>query len=168
MVAMSLIDHALKANEEYAQEFNREGVKPPHPNLAVLTCMDPRLSNLEAILGIRTEDLHVMRNVGPAVTEDALRSLIVSTRVIGTKEIWIVAHTRCGLSTLKEMEFQRGLTEETGIAGALPSGFFSYTDLEENTRNQVRTVRLHPWIPSEVPVRGMIYDIDTGRLGKVK
>jgi carbonic anhydrase len=164
---MSMIDDALIANKRYAQDFDRESVKPPRPKLAVLTCMDPRLSDLEAILGLTREDMHVMRNVGPALTEDALRSLIVSTRVIGTKEILILAHTRCGLSTLQEEEFEAKLKDETGTAGALASVFFSYTDVQENTRAQIGTVRCHPWIPKDVPVRGVVYDIDTGLLNEI-
>jgi carbonic anhydrase len=164
---MSMIDDVLIANRKYAQAFDQETVKPPRPKLAIITCMDPRLSDLEAILGLKRGDMHVMRNVGPALTEDALRSLIVSTRVIGTKEILIVAHTRCGLSTLKEEEFEANLKAETGTGGALASGFFSYTDVQENTRNQIGTVRRHPWIPKDVPVRGVIYDIDTGLLSEI-
>jgi carbonic anhydrase len=165
---MSLIDDALEANRKHAQHFDSSLVKPPRPRMAVLTCMDPRLSDLEAILGFRAADLHVMRNVGPAVTEDALRSLVISTRVIGTTEILILCHTRCGLSALNEEEFQRQLKEETGMGEALPSGFFSYTDVDENTRKQVQIVRSHPWIPKGVPVRGFVYDIDIGILREVR
>jgi carbonic anhydrase len=164
---MSLIDDALAANKRFADKYDRTLVKPPHPKVAVLTCMDPRLSHLEPILGLQTGDLHVIRNGGPAATEDALRSLIVSTRVKGTQEILILAHTRCGFHNLHEEELAAKLKEESGIAGALPNGFFSFTDIEENTRILIRTVRSHPWIPKAVPVRGVIYDVETGELREV-
>jgi carbonic anhydrase len=164
---MSLIDDALAANKRFAREYDRTLVKQPHPKIAVLTCMDPRLSRLEPILGLQTGDLQVIRNGGPAVTEDALRSLIVSTRVIGTEEILILSHTRCGFDNLQEEEFAAKLKEETGTAGALPNGFFSFTDVEENTRRQLQAVRSHPWIPKTVPVRGVIYNMETGELREV-
>ena len=165
---MSLIDDALEANKRYAREYDRTLVTSPHPKLAVLTCMDPRLSRLEPILGLESGDLQVIRNGGPALTEDALRSLIVSTRVIGTKEILILGHTRCGFHNLREDELIARLKEETAKADALPNGFYSFTDVEQNIQNQVHTVRSHPWIPKGVPVRGAVYDMETGELREVR
>ena len=164
---MSLIDNALKANKIYARGHDPALVKPPCPKVAVLTCMDPRLSSLEQILGLETGDLQVIRNGGPVVTEDALRSLIISTRVIGTEEILILGHTRCGLHNLSEHELTETLKRESGGADPLPNGFLAFTDAEDNTRNQVRAVRSHPWIPKTVPVRGFVYDVKTGRLNEV-
>lgn len=164
---MSLIDGALEANKKYARSFDRSSVSTPHPKLVVLTCMDPRLSHLEPILGLETRDLQVIRNGGPALTEDALRSLIFSTQVIGTKEVLILGHTRCGFHNLSEVELSTRLKQDSGTSDALPNGFFSFTDVEENTRNQVRTVRQHPWIPRGVSVRGMIYYMETGELREI-
>jgi carbonic anhydrase len=164
---MSLIDDAIEANKIFARDFGRTLGPPPRPRLAVLTCIDPRLSRLEQILGVDTNDMHVIRNGGPVVTEDAIRSLIFSTRVIGTKEILILGHTECGFYNLREAELKAALKEETGNAEGLASGFFSFTDVYEHTRSQVRTARSHPWISAAVPIRGAVIDMETGEIREV-
>jgi len=165
---MSIIDKALEANRNYAKKYNPALGKRPAPILAVVTCMDPRLSDLPGILGLPQADLDVIRTGGPAVTEDVLGELIVSTRILGTKEILLLNHTGCGFTTFTDEELNAKLSASTGDASPAPMRFFSYKDPEENTREQIKKVRSHPWIAKDVPVRGVIFDVDTGRLHEVQ
>jgi carbonic anhydrase len=164
---MSLIDQALKANEQFATRYDPKLGGPPKPKIAIVTCMDPRLSDLEGILGLKTADMDVIRTGGPAVTDDVLGELVVSTRVLGSKEILLLNHTGCGFTTFTDKELNEKVARETGDATPAPMRFFSYKDPEENTRAQIRQVRAHPWIAKDVPVRGFIFDVDTGRLREV-
>ncbi|HTZ95960.1 MAG TPA: carbonic anhydrase [Terriglobales bacterium] len=165
---MSLIDKALEANRNYAKNYNPTMGKRPAPKLAVVTCMDPRLSDLPGILGLTHADLDVIRTGGPAVTEDVLSELVVSTRVLGTTEILLLNHTGCGFTTFTDEELNAKLSASTGDASPAPMRFFSYKDPEENTREQIKRVRSHPWIAKDVPVRGFIFDVDTGVLREVQ
>ena len=165
---MSLIDQAMKANEQFASRYDPKLGGRPQPKIAIVTCMDPRLSDLEGILGLRTADMDVIRTGGPAVTDDVLGELVVSTRVLGSKEIMLLNHTGCGFTTFTDKELNEKLARETGDATPVPMRFFSYKDPEENTRAQIKRVRSHPWIAKDVPVRGFIFDVDTGRLREVK
>jgi len=164
---MSLIDKALKANRNYAKHYNPTQGKRPAPKIAVVTCMDPRLSDLPGILGLPHADLDVIRTGGPAVTEDVLGELVVSTRVLGTSEILLLNHTGCGFTTFTDEELNAKLSASTGDASPAPMRFFSYKDPEENTREQIKKVRSHPWIAKDVPVRGLIFDVETGLLREV-
>jgi carbonic anhydrase len=164
---MSLINKALKANQTYAKNYDRKLGAHPTPQVAVVTCMDPRLSDLPGILGLPQADLDVIRTGGPAVTEDVLGELVVSTRVLGTKEIMLLNHTGCGFTTFTDDELNAKLTALTGDASPAPMRFFSYKDPEENTREQMKKVRSHPWIAKEVPVRGFIFDVETGLIKEV-
>jgi len=165
---MSIIDKALEANGNYARNYNPKLGKHPAPKIVVVTCMDPRLSDLPGILGLPQADIDVIRTGGPAVTEDVLAELIVSNRILGTKEILLLNHTGCGFTTFTDEELNAKLTASTGDASPAPMRFFSYKDPEENTREQIKKVRSHPWISKDVPVRGLIFDVDTGRLREVK
>jgi carbonic anhydrase len=166
--AMSLIDHAIKANEQFAKKYDPKLGGRPQPKIAVVTCMDPRLSDLEGILGLKTADIDVIRTGGPAVTDDVLGELVVSTRVLGSKELMLLNHTGCGFTTFTDKELNDKLAQETGDATPVPMRLFSFKDPEENTRAQIDKVRSHPWIAKDVPVRGFIFDVDTGRLREVK
>jgi carbonic anhydrase len=166
--AMSLIDKALKANKAYAKKYDKKLGGHPTPKIAVVTCMDPRLSDLSGILGLPNSDLDVIRTGGPAVTQDVLGELVVSTRVLGTTEILLLNHTGCGFTTFTDEELNAKLTALTGDASPAPMRFFSYKDPEENTREQIKTVRSHPWIAKEVPVRGFVFDVNTGLLSEVQ
>ncbi len=130
--------------------------------------MDPRLSDLPGILGLPRADIDVIRTGGPAVTEDVLAELIVSNRVLGSREILLLNHTGCGFTTFTDEELNAKMSTSTGDALPTPMRFFSYKDPEENTREQIKKVRSHPWIAKDVPVRGFIFDVDTGRLREVK
>jgi carbonic anhydrase len=164
---MSIIDKALEANRHYAKKYDPTLGKRPAPKLAVVTCMDPRLSDLSGILGLPQADLDVIRTGGPAVTEDVLGELVVSTRVLGTREILLLNHTGCGFTTFTDEELNAKLSASTGDASPAPMRFFSFKDPEENTREQIKKVRSHPWIAKEIPVRGFIFDVETGLLREV-
>src|SRR5579863_2202863 len=164
---MSIIDKALAANRDYAKSYYPALGKRPNPKLVVVTCMDPRLSDLSGILGLPQADLDVIRTGGPAVTEDVLSELVVSTRVLGTSEILLLNHTGCGFTTFTDEELNAKLTALTGDASPAPMRFFSYKDPEQNTREQIKRVRSHPWIAKEVPVRGFIFDVETGLIREV-
>src|SRR5271169_22516 len=164
---MSLIDKALEANQTYARKYDRKLGAPPTPKIAVVTCMDPRLSNLPEILGLPQADIDVIRTGGPAVTEDVLAELVVSTRVLGSKEIMLLNHTGCGFTTFTDDELNAKLSKLTGDGSPVPMRFLSYEDPAKHTKEQIKRVRSHPWIAKEVPVRGFIFDVDTGRLREV-
>jgi carbonic anhydrase len=167
-VTMSIIDKAVEANRHYAKKYNPAHGKRPAPKIAVVTCMDPRLSDLPGILGLPHADLDVIRTGGPAVTDDVLGELVVSTHVLGTREILLLNHTGCGFTTFTDDELNAKLSASTGDASPAPMRFFSYKDPEENTREQIKKVRSHPWIEKNVPVRGFIFDVDTGLLREVQ
>jgi carbonic anhydrase len=165
---MSIIDKALAANHNYAKNYDPTLGKRPAPKIVVVTCMDPRLSDLPGILGLPQADIDVIRTGGPAVTEDVLSELVVSTRVLGSREILLLNHTGCGFTTFTDDKLNAELSDSTGDASPAPMRFFSYKDPEENTREQIRKVRSHPWIDKDIPVRGCIFDVETGLLREVK
>jgi carbonic anhydrase len=165
---MSIIDNALVANRKYAEMHDRKLAQRPAPKIAVVTCMDPRLSNLPAILGLPHADIDVIRTGGPAVTEDVLAELVVSTRVLGTTEIMLLNHTGCGFTTFTDDELNAKLAASTGDVSPAPMRFFSYRDPEQHTRKQIEQVRSHPWIAQHVPVRGFVFDMETGLLSEVE
>ena len=165
---MSIIDKALKANKTYAKKYDSKLGGHPAPKIAVVTCMDPRLSDLSGILGMPNADLDVIRTGGPAVTEDVLGELVVSTRVLGSKEIMLLNHTGCGFTTFTDEELNSKLAASTGDGSPVPMRFFSYKDPEQNTLEQIEKVRSHPWIAKDVPVRGFIFDVETGLIREVK
>ena len=165
---MSIIDKALEANLKYAKTYDPKLGGRPAPKIAVVTCMDPRLSDLPGILGLPQSELDVIRTGGPAVTEDVLGELVVSTRVLGTTEILLLNHTGCGFTTFTDEELNANLSASTGDASPAPMRFFSYKDPEENTREQIKKVTSHPWIAKDIPVRGVIFDVETGVLREVQ
>lgn len=165
---MSVIDEVLKANEGYARGFNLDHLPmPPARRLAVIACMDARLT-VEEILGLRTGDAHIIRNAGGIATEDAVRSLIISHHLLGTREFLIINHTDCGMLTFRDEDLLARLRRETGVSAVVPAHFHAFGNLEENVRVQIGRVRSHPWVPKEIPVRGFLYDVKAGRLGEVK
>jgi len=164
---MSIIDEVLAANETYARNFKLGHLPmPPAKKLAVVACMDARLM-VDQILGLKTGDAHVIRNAGGIVTEDAIRSLIISHHLLGTQEFVIINHTDCGMLTFKDDELRTRLRKKTGTATVAPVHFHAFSDLEENVREQIQRVKSHPWIPKEIAVRGFVYDVKTGRLQEV-
>jgi carbonic anhydrase len=165
---MSIIDNALKANRDYAKRYDPKLGQRPAPKIAVVTCMDPRLSDLPEILGVPQADIDVIRTGGPAVTEDVLGELVVSTRVLGTREIMLLNHTGCGFTTFTDDELNAKLVAATGVQAPAPMRFFSYKDPVQNTREQINKVRAHPWIAKEIPVRGFVFDVESGLLSEIE
>jgi carbonic anhydrase len=164
---MSIIDEVLKNNEAYAKGFSQgQLAMPPAKKLAVVACMDARLV-VSRMLGTKEGEAHVIRNAGGIVTEDALRSLLISHYLLGTQEFMIINHTDCGMLTFKDEDLRTRLEQETGTDAVAPGRFFAFSDLEANVRRQIQKVRSHPWSPKKVPVRGFIYDVKTGRLREV-
>jgi carbonic anhydrase len=165
---MSTTDELLKANERYAYSFKLGHLpSPPARKVAVLACMDARLT-VEQILGLETGEAHIIRNAGGIATEDALRSLLISHHLLGTQEFLIINHTDCGMLTFKDENLRDRLEKQTGTAVVAPVHFHAFSDLESNVRRQIERVRSHPWIPKQIPVRGFIYDVKTGRLREVQ
>ncbi|MDP9268552.1 MAG: carbonic anhydrase [Acidobacteriota bacterium] len=163
---MSVIDEVIRANEEYARQHELRHVSPrPKRRLAVLTCMDTRLE--KQTLGLATGDAHILRNAGGIVTEDVIRSLVVSHHLLGTEEIMIINHTDCGLMERSEDELRRLVVARTGSDAAAPERFFGFKDVDDNVRQQLQKLRSHPWIARETPVRGFVYDVKSGRLREI-
>jgi len=165
---MSTIDEAVRANDNYAHKFDLGHLPiPPARKLAIVACMDARLT-VEEVLGLKTGDAHIIRNAGGILTEDALRSLVISHHLLGTNEFMFVHHTDCGMLTFTDEKLETDLRRKTGQVSVSPSRFHSFVDLEADIRLQVERARSHPWIPKEIPIRGFIYDVHTGKVGEVK
>jgi carbonic anhydrase len=164
---MSIIDNALKANREYTKRHDRKLAQRPAPKIVVVMCMDPRLSNLPEILGLPLADIDVIRTGGPAVTDDVLGELVVSTRILGTTEIMLFNHTGCGFTTFTDEELNAKLAASTGDASPVPMRFYSYKDPTQHTREQLAKVKSHPWLSKDIPVRGFVFDMETGLLTEV-
>jgi carbonic anhydrase len=164
---MSVIDDVLQANQEYARTHELRRLTPrPERKLAVLTCMDTRLSI--RTLGLRTGDAHIIRNAGGIVTDDTLRSLLVSHYLLGTEEFMIVNHTDCGLMQTSEEELRTRIQNRAGTAAIAPAFFFAFRNIDENVRHQLQKLRTHPWIPETIVTRGFVYDVTTGLLREIK
>jgi carbonic anhydrase len=164
---MSVIDEVFAANEIYSRTHELRKLTPrPERSLAVLTCMDTRLSI--RTLGLRTGDAHIIRNAGGIVTEDALRSLVVSHYLLGTQEIMVINHTDCGLMLTSEQDLRTRVQNESGTAAVSPAFFYAFQNIEENVRHQLQKLHTHPWIPMSVAVRGFVYDVSNGRLREIK
>ena len=164
---MSGSDETLKSNAQYASGFS-DGNLPRQPalKLAVVACMDARV-DVTALLGLKNGDAHIIRNAGGIVTEDAMRSLIISHRLVGTREIMIINHTDCGMLTFKDSEFRDRLIKDSGTDCESPTVFHAFTDMETNVREQIQKVKSHPWLPDTILVRGFIYDVKKGSLSEV-
>jgi carbonic anhydrase len=160
---MSTIDEVLAANEIYSRVHELQRLTPrPARQLAILTCMDTRLSI--RTLGLKTGDAHIIRNAGGIVTDDTLRSLLVSHYLLGTEEFMVINHTDCGLMHTNEHDLRTRIQERAGIASATPALFYTFQNVEENVRLQLEKLRAHPWIPKSVAVRGFVYDVISGLL----
>jgi carbonic anhydrase len=164
---MSVIDEVLSANEIYSRRHELRRLSPrPERKLAVLTCMDTRLSI--RTLGLKTGDAHIIRNAGGIVTDDALRSLVVSHYLLGTEEIMVINHTDCGLMQTTEHDLRTTIQNRAGTAAVAPAFFYAFQNIEENVRHQLQKLHSHPWIPKTVAVRGFVYDVASGRLREIK
>ena len=162
---MSVTDQYLTNNDAYAAAFSGPLPLPPSKHVAVLACMDARL-NVYAILGLQEGESHVIRNAGGAVTDDGIRSLAISQRLLGTREIILIHHTDCGMLTFTDDGFKQSIQQETGLRPAWAAEAFP--DLEEDVRQSLKRVRTSPFIPHTDEVRGFVFDVATGRLNEVK
>jgi len=162
---MSVTDELLSNAEGYAESFDRGDLPmPPGRNIAILACMDARL-NPYGLLGLQEGDAHVIRNAGGVVTEDGIRSLAISQRLLGTKEIVLIHHTDCGMLTFTDEDFRRGIQEDTGVTPEWESEAFD--DVEADVRKSLARVKDSPFIPLKGSVRGFVYEVETGRLREV-
>src|SRR6202171_5401207 len=159
---MSVIDEVLEANEIYARTHELRRLTPrPARKLAILTCMDTRLSI--RTLGLVTGDAHIIRNAGGIVTDDSLRSLLISHYLLETDEIMVINHTDCGLMHTREEDLRTRIQNRTGTAAIAPAFFFAFQNIEENVREQLEKLHNHPWIPKSGSVRGVVYDGSKGQ-----
>jgi len=163
---MSVTDEVLRKNDAYARSFDKGSLPLPSARqLAVLACMDARL-DVHKILGLNEGDAHVIRNAGGVATDDAIRSLVISQRLLGTNEIILIHHTDCGMLTFKDDEVKRQIESEVGIRPAF--ALEAFPDLEEDIRQSIARIQASPFIPNKSSVRGFIYDVRSGKLEEVK
>jgi carbonic anhydrase len=162
---MSVTDDLVRNNESYARSFKKGNLPlPPAKHVVVLACMDARL-DVHKILGLEEGDAHVIRNAGGVATDDAIRSLTISQRLLGTTEIILIHHTDCGMLTFKDDAVKSQIEKETGIRPAFALEAFS--DLDEDVRQSIGRIKVSPFIPHKDKIRGFVYDVRTGRLAEV-
>jgi carbonic anhydrase len=161
---MSKTDELLENNQRYAQTFGGLLPMPPSAGVAVVACMDARL-HVYGILGLRDGEAHVIRNAGGVVTDDEIRSLAISQRLLGTTEIILIHHTDCGMLTFTDDAFKASIEKETGIKPSWSPEAFS--DLDQDVRQSIRRIKASPFIPHTDSVRGFVFDVATGKLREV-
>jgi carbonic anhydrase len=162
---VSTTDELLANNRDYAASFDKRDLPaPPARKLAVVACMDARL-NVYSVLGLQEGDAHVIRNAGGVVTDDAIRSLAISQRLLGTEEIMLIHHTGCGMLTFSDDEFRASIEQDTGIRPEWAAEAFG--DLEGDVRQSINRLEASPFIPHKESVRGFVYEVETGRLREV-
>ena len=162
---MSVTDELLKNAEAYAASFDKGNLPlPPARRIAIVACMDARL-NPYGLLGLQEGDAHVIRNAGGVVTDDEIRSLSISQRLLGTEEIVLIHHTDCGMLTFTDDEFKRSVQDEVGIKPEWAAEAFP--DVDEDVRQSLARIRASPFIPKQDSVRGFVYQVEDGRLREV-
>ncbi|HET9781892.1 MAG TPA: carbonic anhydrase [Candidatus Dormibacteraeota bacterium] len=162
---MSATDDFVRNNEEYARTFqNRDVPLVPARHVAVVACMDARL-DVHKMLGLAQGDAHIIRNAGGAVTDDAIRSLAISQRLLGTREIVLIHHTDCGMLTFTDDELKNQIEAETGIRPHF--SLEAFKDLDADVRQSIARIKASPFIPHRDQVRGFVYEVRTGRLREV-
>ncbi|ETK32247.1 carbonic anhydrase [Microbispora corallina] len=163
---MSVTDRLIAAAEQYAAGFDKGHLPlPPAAGVAILACMDARL-NPYGLLGLSEGDAHIIRNAGGVVTADARRSLAISQRLLGTREIVLIHHTDCGMLTFTDDGFKRDIEAEVGIRPDWAAEAFP--DLDEDVVQSLNRIKADPFIPHKDAVRGFVYEVETGRLREVK
>jgi carbonic anhydrase len=162
---MTVIDELLENATSYAASFDKGDLPlPPARRIAIVACMDARL-NPSALLGLNEGDAHVIRNAGGVITDDEIRSLAISQRLLGTEEIMLIHHTDCGMLTFSDDGFREGIQSDTGIKPAWPAEAFD--DLDADVRQSIARIEASPFIPKKDNVRGFVYDVATGSLREV-
>lgn len=163
---MGVFEEMLTHNRGYAERFDLSHLQtPPVRKLVILTCMDSRM-DLEQLLGLQVGDAHMIRNAGGLATDDAIRSLILSTHLLGTRAIAVIQHTDCGLMSITDEQFRWRLSSEMG-RDASHLEFHAFRDLDGNVREQVRRIRENPFLPRNIDARGFAYEVKTGKLREV-
>ena len=160
---MSVTDEYLSNNAAYAESFGGQLPMPPSRQVAVVACMDARL-DVYRILGLKEGEAHVIRNAGGVVTDDAIRSLTISQRLLGTNEIILIHHTDCGMLTFTDDAVKRQIQDDTGIKPRF--ALEAFPDLDEDVRQSIARIQANPFIPHK-NVRGFVFDVGTGRLNEV-
>ena len=162
---MSATDEYLANNASYAESFDKGDLPlPPSKKVAVVACMDARVMPSK-ILGIEEGEAHVIRNAGGVITDDEIRSLAISQRLLGTEEIMLIHHTDCGMLTFTDDQFKQQIEEDTGIKPQWAAEAFG--DLEADVRQSIARIKASPFIPNKDSVRGFVYEVETGRLREV-
>jgi carbonic anhydrase len=161
---MSATDELLANNARYVEQFAGQLPLPPARGVAVVACMDARL-NVYAVLGLKEGEAHVIRNAGGVITDDEIRSLAISQRLLGTREIILIHHSDCGMLTFTDDAFKRAIQDDTGIEPTWAAEAFD--DLEEDVRQQKARITASPFIPHKDSIRGFVFDVTTGRLNEV-
>jgi carbonic anhydrase len=162
---MTVTDELLANNDTYTAGFDKGGLPlPPGRKVAVLACMDARLDPAKA-LGLHEGDAHVIRNAGGVVSDDALRSLVISQRLLGTEEIILIHHTDCGMLTFTDDDVKAAIEADTGIRP--PFALEAFADLDADVRQSVARIQASPFVPRKDKVRGFVYDVKSGRLDEV-
>ena len=163
---MSVTDEIVIANEKYSRNHELKHLSPrPRKKVVIIMCMDTRLTI--KTLGLEVGDAHILRNAGGIVTDDVIRSLLISHYKLGTEEFVLINHTDCGMLTFTDEEFRQQLERSSGTATVAPTQFHSFKDVEKNVREQLQKLRSHPWIKKEISLRGFVYDVKTGRLKEI-
>lgn len=162
---MSATDDILKSNARYAEGFDKAGLSAaPALRMAIVACMDARLDT-HKLLGIQEGDAHVIRNAGGVVTDDVIRSLVISQRLLGTQEVVLIHHSDCGMMTFRDDEVKDAIQADTGLRPSFAMEAFG--DLEGDVRQSIARIEASPFIPAKDRIRGFVYDCATGRLNEV-
>ena len=162
---MSVIDELVANATSYSDSFDGGDLPlPPAKRVAIVACMDARL-NPYGLLGLREGDAHVIRNAGGVITDDEIRSLAISQRLLGTEEVMLIHHTDCGMLTFADDEFRRQVQDDTGIKPEWAAETF--TDLDEDVRQSIARIKASPFVPKKDNVRGFVYEVETGNLREV-
>jgi carbonic anhydrase len=161
---MTVTDDLLANNAKYAEQFSGPLPLPPSKHIAIVACMDARI-NVYGALGLNEGEAHVIRNAGGVITEDEIRSLAISQRLLGTEEIVLIHHTDCGMLTFTDDEFKNSIQAELGIKPSWAAEAFP--DLEADVRQSLARIRNSPFIPKKDAVRGFVFDVATGKLNEV-
>ena len=162
---MTATDDVLRNNAQYAESFDKAGLPvAPALNLAIVACMDARLDT-HKLLGIQEGDAHVLRNAGGVVTDDVIRSLVISQRLLGTREVVLIHHTDCGMLTFRDDDVKDAIQSDTGLRPSFAMEAFS--NLEGDVRQSIGRIKASPFVPAKDQIRGFVYDCATGRLNEV-
>ncbi len=159
------IEKVLAHNQEFARNYDGALSPEPQLRLVVITCMDTRITL--AALGLKPQDAHFIRNAGGIVTDDVLRSLLISHYFLGTNQVMVINHTDCGLMKASEDEMHRHIERQTSVASSSPIRFHAFSDVEKNVREQMEKLNAHNWVREALTIRGFVFDVKSGRLKEV-